>query len=243
MRTSFLPLLTATALLLSRGSTPGAETAKPTAPPPATETSVVSAPDGRRIFHLDIIDGRFEPQPGVKKPANLGNLMDFVRANLPGVNIVLSPGTAEIMVQDLRLRSAEFGDLLQALTVATGNNVAWRQDAQVYSLISRASGERRVEVFNLTHYIDARASAAKPANQEELNRIVQGVYEMIHDSVAFANDRGPDQKVDLRFHPEARLLVVRGSPKAVEVVRKVVAALNEPYQNKPAVRPDLIDLE
>jgi hypothetical protein len=42
--------------------------------------------------------------------------------------------------------------------------------------------------------------------------------------------REPDRQIGVRFHQDARLLVVRATPKAIEVVRKVVAALNEPYQ-------------
>jgi hypothetical protein len=78
---------------------------------PSTSASAPTVVPERGI-NLDVIGGAFEPKPGVKVPATVGNLAEFIREQLPGVNIVLSPGTSDIRIDELRLRSVGIMDFL-----------------------------------------------------------------------------------------------------------------------------------
>ena len=249
MRTHFTVYLLAAGLGLSSLplSSPGADRReKPAAPADelnaSLKASATQTPDGPR-FDLDIAGGKFEPQAGVKKPATIGNLVDFLRTNLKGVNFVLSPGTANLTVQELRLRSAGIDEFLLALNVATDNNLQSRNTGnQLYSLMSRGAPEQKLEVFNLSPYInhalDSKPRPESNADREaDLRRVLDRVLQIVEETVGFANDKEADRMMTMRFHRDAKLLVVRGAPKAIEAVRKVVTALNEPYQKS---RPDII---
>jgi hypothetical protein len=284
MKTSVTLFLLAAGLALGIASNPvnGADN---------LEKSSSSSPAARtlhphEVFNLDIIGGVFEPKPGVRQKASIGHLVEFIREIMPGLNIILSPGTSEIMIQELRLRSVGVREFLQSLMVATDGRVQWRQldsapyGTPAYSLMSRPAREQatEIEVFNLSPYINRvlgagipprsspvgarggqadskqpgarqsvtddqlqtysawRAAGSKP-DQDELDKLLDQILSITHETVTFANDSELDRRMDWRFHKEARLLVVRGTPKAIEVVRKVVNALNE---KETSVRRDLL---
>jgi hypothetical protein len=250
-------------------STPGADGAAPStsarAPMPGSEKM--------RGINLDVIGGAFEPKPGVRRPATVGHLAEFIREQFPGVNIVLSPGTSDIKVDELRLRSVDTMDFLQALSVATDGRVqVGKLGTDSYSLRSRPAPEPVIEVFNLSAYFghtppetrEGKLGAPKilPESQTteeqlraytnwqnrlrqfsaEEDKLLNEALRLIVETVEFAIQSEADRKIDFRFHKEANLLVVRGTAKAIEAARKVVDALNERPDTRPApVRRELLD--
>jgi hypothetical protein len=209
------------------------------------EASFSTAPDGRGFLHLDIIAGRFEPKPGVYTPATVGSLVEFIREHGPDANIVLSPGTADIKVENLRVRSVSLEDFFQALAVATDQNVQWRRMGEHYALMSRRAPEPGVEVFNLGAYLSRSrlpnlSTGPKPERRTDA-QLLERVGDLIMETVSFASRNEADRSIELRFHEEARLLVVKGTPKALEVARKVVAALNNEPEKPQPFRRELLD--
>ena len=105
-------------------------------------------------------------------------------------------------------------------------------------------GNRQVEVFNLTPYLESLGIGTRGGGgggvpneqkvQEKKTMIaVEKVRDIILETTAFAmRGQGEEGQIpETRFHPGANLLVIVGSPKAIEVAGKVVTALNQPAPN------------
>lgn len=203
-------------------------------------------------FDLEIAAGLLPRSPGERVPATLRALTDYIRGRVPEVNFVLSPGTDELEIEDLRLRNVTLDEFLQALTVVTDGRVQWRplgKGGTGYSLISAAGPskrEREVEVFNLTAYflntIGPKSAIKENDYQHQLDSTTKSLLAVIEDTVAFAmadeQASKADLRVDFRFHSGANLLVAVGTPRALSIVRKVAAAVD----SKPAAQLQDVDL-
>src|SRR5262249_39936543 len=120
-------------------------------------------------------------QNGTKMPATMGRVLDAVRDLYPKANIVASPEVADMMLVDLKLRSTDIEETLEALRVATGDRFIWQRsgdqpgsidpttgipvparpakESSLYMLMANAQAlpakaRREVEVFNLSGYIN-----------------------------------------------------------------------------------------
>ena len=154
--------------------------------------------------------------------------------------------------------STALEEVLTALRVATGNRFAWRTGAastnqsfldpntgwapsiaggspdltRLYMLSlsmdeSAPQSKRAVEVFNLHGYLEQLGP------NSDVERNLEQLKEMIAKALVALNPDGSggSDEPELQFHPGANLLIVIGSPEAVELARKIVTAL--PYYGGP----------
>jgi hypothetical protein len=68
-------------------------------------------------YDLEVEDNALDRQ-GKRVPATLANVVEALRDRYPHANIVLSPGLANLTVSDLKLRSSNLGEELEAVRVA-----------------------------------------------------------------------------------------------------------------------------
>ena len=158
----------------------------------------------------------------------LKDLLDRIRAQAPGVNIVASGLAADIFLSAVELRAAPIQAALESITmvvpepyrakaiVAPGNGVP------VYSVIIAANRpppppSSEVRVFTLSTLTKALptdpvdAPVVLPA-KTVLSAIEAGAHVL-------------NQQFDLRFHEESGLLFVRGSAEQIELVQQVLGNL------------------
>src|SRR5512133_1939876 len=76
-------------------------------------------------YILNIIDGKFADAKG--DTATLSKIADVLRERHEGVDIVMAPEIGKLRVNDLKLRSANLPETLEALRVASGYAFLWRQ--------------------------------------------------------------------------------------------------------------------
>jgi len=191
---------------------------------------------------LDIVGGRLQPKPGAPViPATMRAIVGYLGDRFPTVNLVLSPGAEDITIQNLKLRSAGLENALQALSVATDGQVQPKPlggDGTSFALFGNPTStvkNRTVEVFNLTPYLQSlgiKTGGGQSETNEQRDRISQAlirVHSMIASTMELAGQKDEAHPLleKTRFHDGANLLVVAGSPAAIEVVGKVVAALNQ----------------
>ena len=121
--TSTLGLLAATVLVILICASAPAQTADPNQPPAAVER-VSSQPEGPQ-FDLEVSNGRFVLSPGQTNGpiATVGNLIKRVQELDPNVNIILSPGVADVALTDFRLHAVTLPRVLTTLPGLTGNRV------------------------------------------------------------------------------------------------------------------------
>lgn len=189
---------------------------------------------------IDIdIEGGFILCREEKKPATISFLATYLCDRFPGVNIVLSPEAQEssLVINDLKLRSATLSDVATALQVASGSAVHFQsvgKNGMTYAVELRrigASANRRVEAINLAPYLDKTITGTDTkANREKMAHALETINEMVYETVRTmrVNDvNAQEEQPRLRFYDEAKLLIVVGSPAAVETAVKIVKALNE----------------
>lgn len=220
--------------------------AQPTSPA-ADPAPVTQENRSARPYVLDITGGMLLHK-GQKTEATLANVVGVLRDLFPGANIVLAPELARMKIADLKLRSVEqLSEALEGLRVASGYRFAWRKgwpggavdpatglpvsvDASSLYVLDLGTerdpltqARRAVEVFNLSGYlihdgmIDEKQSAA----------CVQEIEHVVNQTLAMLKQGSlaEDDHTDFQFHPGASLLIVIGSPEALDVARKVVTAL------------------
>src|SRR2546426_2529081 len=77
---------------------------------------------GQQAYHLEVKDGVLvrggSNQTNV--PASLANVIDAVRDRYPEANIVIAPGLANMSISDLKLRTGNISEELEAIRVASG---------------------------------------------------------------------------------------------------------------------------
>ena len=90
---------------------------------------------------------------------------------------------------------------------------------------------RQVEAFYLGPYLQNAGKQSDKDVSDSVDRLQEIIYQTL---VAMKGDLNlkPNDRPDFKFHSGARLLIVIGSPEAIDVARKVVYAL--PGQPPPA---------
>ena len=94
--------------------------------------------------------------------------------------------------------------------------------------------ERTVEVFNLSTLVRRTGSKGPEVDQPELDDIKRMIVETIGQ---LKQGEVNEDRPDFVFHPGANLLIVTGTPMAIEVARKVIAAL----PTRPRIWPPPLD--
>lgn len=178
-------------------------------------------------------------------PATIENLARFMRAADTNLNLVVSPDAAQVTIQNLKLRSADIAELVEALGYATDGKLRGLRFANTagnnWTLMARPErkAERTVEVFNLNGFIErhGRGDTSGKSVSEQLDRIQQMILETLIDLKR--GELTKDERPEFRFHSGTGLLIVIGTPTAMEVTRKVVSAL--PGQSESGARQDPLD--
>jgi len=149
----------------------------------------------------------------------LQSVVDHLRAEHKDVDIVLEPDLRQVTIEQTQLRSEELDQELDALRVASGNRFMWRSKGDSMYLLESLHGpeERRVEVFNLAGYL------AKGGGTEKADKDIDSLLKIVGDTIKAFDDKIAEPK--FQFYPDAKLLIVIGSPRAIEVARQVVDAL------------------
>jgi hypothetical protein len=170
-------------------------------------------------------------------PATIGNLTKFLRAVDTNLNIVLSPGTAEQTISDLKLRSGDMKALVEAVGIATGNKVRGSQlngkDNWTFMTQQKQSSGRTVEVFNLSGYIQTLSTN----DIDLITRKLDELQLLIRETLQSSGYTSAGDTV-FRYHPGTHLMIVTGSPDAIDITRKIVNALS----SQPGPEKEILDL-
>jgi hypothetical protein len=190
----------------------------------------------RRVFDIDIAGGQLSmawlrtnanPEAiwsrAATVDATVGNLAKYICAGNPELNIVVTPGAADLRIPDMKLRSVDLSALSVALAHATegvvrgtmfGGSNNW-----TFATQSRPSN-RVVEVFNLSGHVGTLEKEAVRERLEEIKSLIFHTLEFVKRS-----DLSSEDLPDFTYHEGTSLLIVIGNPSAIEVSRKVVNAL------------------
>ena len=176
-------------------------------------------------------------------PATIGNLTKYLRAANPNLNIVLSPGAAEVKINDLKLRSGDMKALTEAVGIATDGTVRGSslsgKDNWTFMVQRRPNQEQAIEVFNLSGYIQTLNTPDDKVIAQKLDELENLILRtLMRLGQRQKGEYSSVQDPEFKFHPGTGLLIVMGPPDAIEVTRKIVNAL--PGQPRPGVREDLL---
>ncbi|MGA2867513.1 MAG: hypothetical protein ABSF95_23825 [Verrucomicrobiota bacterium] len=146
-------------------------------------------------------------------------------------------------------------EALEALRVASGYRFEWRQgwptgaaaidpatglpvtagESALYVLDLGLGSQgnpgerarRSVEVFNLSGYLQHLGKKDEKEVGDSLHQIEMIVFKTLVNVARLNEDNLPENELlpDFQFHPGASLLIVIGSPDALDVARKIVTAL------------------
>jgi len=211
-------------------------------------------------YDLEIANGELVTG-GKKQPATMGRIVNVLRELYPDSNIALAPELAQMQVGDLKLRSAQLPETLEALRVASGDGFVWQRGLTPQAIDPRTglpvssdpgssslyiltpnddpavtARKRQVEVFNLTGYLER----SRKDPDKEISETLEQIQTIVRDTLLEVKGGtiGPGDP-SFRFHRGANLLIVIGSPYTLEVARRVVNALPgvQPAQTLPPDRP------
>src|SRR6476659_2676897 len=90
----------------------------------AQKAAAEAAGARRGSFDINIASGMLD-RNGNMEPASLDKVIDVVRERHPAANIVLSPRLPAIVIENLKLRTTDVEQELEALRVASGYRFAW----------------------------------------------------------------------------------------------------------------------
>lgn len=179
-------------------------------------------------------------------PATIANLAKYIGAADTNGNINVSPSAAEIQINDLKLRGADVAEVLDAVSTATDGAVRGtggfdRSDGRYdcafqtgfqfqnggFPMFGRPQNPpRTVEVFNMSGYIRS-LPLTKPPPEAVVQRKIDDIDGLVRDTMRklHQDDPKPPPMPEFNFHTGTGLLIVIGSPEAIEVTRKFVNAL------------------
>jgi hypothetical protein len=216
----------------------------------ATEGAQATAP---LVEHLKVEDDTvFVKLPGRDwadglKPAIVGNAVKQLRRIYPEATFAVDPRVLDVPVSDLIVRANNPMTDLAALRASSGGRFDLHAEPNgLYTLAynnatefnTRPSADRQIECFNLTGYLRSemvidKAGAKKSGGQagtseaDALARIrdsaIVQLREMIEESI---HDFDPLITMpQVRFYPDAEMLIVIGPERAIDIAAKVIHAL------------------
>ncbi len=173
-----------------------------------------------------------------KGDATLGTAVKALEDIYPQATIAMNPKLQSLKLADLQVRASDPEADLEALRAACGSQFDLdlsRRGMSLYALApnevferekQQATGAKEIQVFSLTGYLEQRDKDADPAKMvDQLQGVINETIGDLDDSIA------PPK---FRFHKDANLLVVIGTPQAIDVAGKVISAL--PGQQTPWYR-------
>ena len=211
---------------------------------PAEKPASDSPPLEEPRIRLDIKQGDMRLGRSTVKPATVANVIENLRDQAIHADFVLSPGVAEIVVSNLALRSADLRGALEAIGAATGNKVRvfpLGEERNIYALnLGQAPRpEKSLEAFNLSPVLDSLGPRDSKAVAQQVEEITQFILATIKNfDQRTKQERGTPL---VSFHPGTGLLVVIGHPEQLEIVSKIVQALNAPVRSGAPARPENVE--
>jgi hypothetical protein len=198
--------------------------------------------------HLKVENGsvfvrRYAGQAWVSdNDATVGGAAKALRDIYPDITFAVDPRVADVPVTDILIRSDQPGTDLEALRTACGGrfdldtgpiDVVSGRPSSLYRLVCNDLTEqsaskredRNIECFNLTGYLE---QTAKDQEAKQHSHFADGVtvaelQEIIKSTIAdFDSAISPPH---FQFYPQAQLLIVTGSHRAIEIAAKVIQAL------------------
>lgn len=205
---------------------------------------------------LDIVEGGImgKTMQEDRMEANLGNIAQAWRNQL-GINMVLPPGLANTRIADLKLRRASLSDALQALMVAGNHQFSYqimKQDPSsadattLVTFMARPQPKLNVEVFNLTPYFRSAGilDLGPDSRQKHMDEALDEIKNIAANTISRQHNQagsgiGMQHNVvmpSINFHRGANLLVITGTEDHIDVIRKIVKAMNQEPSEEPARR-------
>lgn len=116
-----------------------------------------------------------------------------------------------------------------AINPTTGLPVGPKDNQAPLYILSEVPGGmtgpgRRVEVFNLTGYFNSFGDADEESSNKRVDESLEQIKKIVTTTLQTV-DEDRNSVIGFQFHAGANLLVVSGTPDALEVARKVVSAL------------------
>jgi hypothetical protein len=190
--------------------------------------------------------------PGTKTvPATMENISRYLRATDPRLSVVLSPGTGESVISDLKLKTTAFRSISEAIRVASGNTISGNDrlgagegfggfggaGGYIGRAVTFTSSSPRsksfVEVFNLSGYIQTLGKVDDHDIMGKIEQLKDLILTTLQDLSKSSADRP-----DFKFHSGTKLFIVIGKPEAIEVTRKIINALS---RQQPNAKTELIN--
>ena len=185
-------------------------------------------------YALEVTAEGFLIHDGKETSPTLGHAIDILRQQHPELTFALSPGLSEVRLSELKLRADDVDQTLEALRLACGNRFVFAAPSHMpdkpdsmrtlYLLQGDEPRNRRrtVEAFNLGPWIASAASQKeKEKRLDQLTELINLTMEKLKQSPL-----DPAERPETMFHMDANIIVVIGSPDAIEVVGKLVRALS-----------------
>jgi hypothetical protein len=178
-------------------------------------------------------------------PATMENISRYLRATDPHLNIILSPGTGDVQIFNLKLKTTILSSIPDAIDVASGDTIRGsggnrgraffgpngpQQISESSITFTSRDSESHpvVEVFNLSGYIQSLGKVDDDAVTRELDELRVLIMNTLKDMHIYKS--GADMP-SFKFHPGTKLLIVIGKPEAIDVTRKIVNALSGQQKN------------
>lgn len=204
----------------------------------------VAKPTGSEPQTLQIVGGELILPQG-KVTATLPNVVDALRDQYPGANIVLSPGLAKLRVGDLKLRAGRLLDELEAVRIASGEkfevqppngptqidpNTGLAMGVSTGLFVLReakptAQSQPVVAAFNIGPYIDwLRQEHPDQPKGSAIDSGIANVKSIISQTLESFSGGG-ETPPSFQYHSGANLLIIIGNAESVEIARKIINVL------------------
>jgi hypothetical protein len=196
------------------------------------------------------------PLVTVKFPG--GSLRDYIgavqKAAAPAdVNVVPPPDANDVKLPEISLKGVTVRSALEAVQWAVFDN-AGSSAYQVYVNVNdgdtspvyavyrtnnptvldarrraQEHGQQQIEVFSIRELIEPRPGT----NNEQANAARSNVLGAIETALRMQQDDG-QQPPDVKLHQETSLLIVRGTPDQINIVRNVLARMRDDAERQGA---------
>jgi hypothetical protein len=218
----------------------------------ATAEPARASAAGPIVEHLKVENGSIWIRPpgqamvDTHQAPDVGHAVKTLQTLYPDVTFAVDPRVAKVALADVIIRANDPMTDLAALCTASGDRFSVRQEPNsLYTLecnnftdADPKNEDRTIECFNLTGYIgaiipseDGKEQPKTEADKDharDLRRVqtsdaLAELQEIINRTIAdFDNTI---KEPHFRFYPQAQLLIVTGSHRAIEVAAKVIHAL------------------
>lgn len=166
--------------------------------------------------------------------ATMFEMIDWVRSKYPACNILVSPELNDTMVDSLKLRSVNLSELLDAIIFASNRPAGWVLSENIYYVFPQPGkpipdpSKRVLGTFNMKDYFSVFDKGNDPALLESLRTMaVQALADLK------GRQNGKIDQPKFQFYPDAKLLIVTGSPEMIDIIGKIIQTVAGQTSAKP----------